>query len=267
MRNFCTNCGASLGSAAAFCYRCGASTTPGVNTTGQPSIQPVKKKRTGLKWFLSIVSVLLIITLGIICYNQFFNHPYAQAFETVASLAVSSSTSKIEDLAPQEYWSWAEDAQGMYSLGQAKVKYSSVLKENYDQCGKHYGSDYSIQFRYSQRQQIPEKGLTDIADALESKYDIKALRIKDAYKVKYEVVVQGSFDVFIHDSDSNWANVVRIDDSWYFFDYGFVPLVDSSGNREEVLDVWFTFTPFPVDKYAQYVGTQTNTDPWATYTD
>lgn len=176
--------------------------------------KPVKKKS---KIIPALISVLLIAVIG---FATFFildnfgllgNFTYKGAVKNYFSCMNYGDASKLEDLAPEAYWDYLEDAYNR-DFDDYQESWEENWNDNREYLEEEYGEDYEIKYEIKSKSEVSKTKLKKIAKSLKDSYDIKASEVTKGYRLKLEITIAGSED---DDDENSTIYVLKIDGKWY----------------------------------------------------
>ena len=253
MSKFCSSCGQTLEESAAFCPACGkpvAAEAPVEPTTPVEAEAPVQaeapaakenpvdkvmdkvqdfaqkatvfckdyiaKAKTNPKMWIAPGAIAAgIIALIVVVIILLAGNQYTTALDNYIAVNFRGDASKIELLAPKEYWDYVEEE---YDRTVEDMKDS--LEENWDDVKDaledQYGKNVKVTYKVTKEREISDKKLEKIAEALEETYGIDEKSVKAGYKIEAELTISGSED---DDDDEGTFNIIKIGNRWYMINY------------------------------------------------
>ena len=153
---------------------------------------------------------LIVVVIILLAGNQ-----YTTALDNYIAVNFRGDASKIELLAPKEYWDYVEEE---YDRTVEDMKDS--LEENWDDVKDaledQYGKNVKVTYKVTKEREISDKKLEKIAEALEETYGIDEKSVKAGYKIEAELTISGSED---DDDDEGTFNIIKIGNRWYMINY------------------------------------------------
>ena len=242
MSKFCKNCGASLNDETMFCHSCGARqdapveqaapVTPNeapapkkakanpmnlLNKITKAGADFIEKKNISKKQLaiaggiLGGIIVAIIVILLLIPNPQ----PAIDNYEAV----INGKVSKVEKLAPEEYWTYAAK-QADTSKSKYMDEYMDNYEEEYDEMVENwedeYGKNPKVTIDILNKESQDKDVVEGVAEALHDQYKIDEKSVKNVYDLIIKMTIKGS-----DDSDTNGTNMsaVQIGSSWYLISY------------------------------------------------
>ncbi len=233
MSKFCTNCGAPIEDDIVFCTNCGAKNeeleAPAEQVEQQEVIAaeetPAKKnfiekaidwvKANTLKTIIIAGAAIVVLVLAIILLG---GKPYQSAVNNYQAV-LNGKASKLEKMAPKEYWEYMEDENEDFDIDEVKDQFEENYETSLEFLEEKYGDNIRIKIKVTDEKKLKDKKVKDLADALNEKYDIKKKSVKQAYELELEMTIKGSDD---EDDSERELYAVKIGSKWY--------LVTSSGD-------------------------------------
>lgn len=244
MSKFCKNCGTELADEAAFCKNCGTSTaapeTAPVEASAEasacdctecngdcaqqeaPAAQETgfagavngfiaklknKDKNALLITCGAALTLVIILVLAIVLSGG----GAEDAADNYFKVAYKGKASKVEDLAPESYWEYADD-----ELSVDVEDVEECIEDFYDTSIDMYeemvGKDVSFSYEIVDTDEVGESDLDKIKDYLKSHYDIAKKDVDEAVELELEIVIEGDDD---EDELEETIYAVKIDGDWY----------------------------------------------------
>lgn len=204
MKN-CEICGAQIPDEVEICPACGNE----LNDDTEVVIEDNKffnlKKHYPL--ICAAVAVVLVIVLII---SLISNGGYKSAINNYIGLFEGKS-SKIEKIAPEEYWDYYEE-QYDKSVKDIVKLYEDSWESREEELEEEYGKHIKISYDITDKEELDKNDLRDLATKLKDKWGIKKKNIKEAYELEIELKIKGSEDEDIQDLS---CIAVKINGSWY----------------------------------------------------
>ena len=234
MSKFCINCGAPIEDDIVFCTNCGAKNEEQAAPVEQVEEQeqfvaveeaPAKKnfiekaldwvKANTLKTIIIAGAAIVVLVLAIILLG---GKPYQSAVNNYQAV-LNGKASKLEKMAPKEYWEYMEDENEDFDIDEVKDQFEENYETSLELLEEKYGDNVRIKIKVTDEKKLKDKKVKDLADALNEKYDIKKKSVKQAYELELEMTIKGSDD---EDEDEMELYAVKIGSKWY--------LVNSAGS-------------------------------------
>lgn len=253
MSKFCISCGKPLEEDAAFCPGCGnavaaeAPVEPVAAAEAEAPVQaeaPVAKenpvnnimdkvqgfaqkatvytkdyiakaKENPKMWIAPGAIAVGIIALIVVVIVLLAGSKYTTALDNYIEVNFKGNTSKIELLAPKEYWDYYEEENDK-SLEDLKEQFEEYWDDMIDSLEDEYGKNIKVTYEITDEDKISERKMKKIAEALEDQYDIDAKSVTEGYKVDAELKISGSED---DDEDEGTFNIIKIGGRWYMINY------------------------------------------------
>ena len=246
MSKFCKNCGESLNDDAAFCGKCG---TRVEEQKEQPAAQPAEqeaapssceacnagqcdqqpatredgftakvnafvgklknkdKKAIGITG--GILAALILIVVLVICLSG--GGP-EKALDNYLDVIFYGKVSKIEKLAPKEYWDYVEEASDM-DLEDIEDTAKDLYKDKIRSLEDEYGDDIKISYKITETDDVKKSMLDTMKDNIKEKYDIPKKNVTDAVEMEVELTIKGDDDEETLDGNIYYA--IKVDGDWY----------------------------------------------------
>lgn len=234
---FCSRCGTQLNETALFCPGCG---TPVAQAAPVPVEEPIaveeptvaeepivveeptqaaepvpacvapQKKKFLLPLILGGVALLLIaaIVTSIILSNIMI-----EPIKTHMDVYYGFAYSKIEDLAPKEYWDAIKEENPSFSIEKAIAKHEKSNKSELDLMEDLYGNDIKFSYVITKYTPMSKEMLRTIADCLDDKYDIDADSVKRGCQVWMDYTLKG--ESYTQSYKNLTVMLLKIEDKWY----------------------------------------------------
>ena len=231
MAKFCTNCGNQLLDDATVCPVCNAQVmpTPAVETpvveqqpvaeapvappvaptygyAPQPAyVAPTQPKKKWLKIGIAAVAVVLVIVL----VSSLSGGSYKDAIKNYYAVLFDGDASKIEKLAPKEYW----DEEG-YDLEKLKEKWPKYHEDDYIEFFEDfYGNNVDMSYEIKDAKKMDRDVLDELAENINEKYEyIDENDVTEGYEVEVEIIIKS--DNQNSTNDTTWSTV-KINGNWY----------------------------------------------------
>ena len=236
MSKFCTNCGGELNDDATFCEKCGARVgerqeqpkespaviaeeVPKQESAAQPEggfagkinafVGKLKNKdKAAIGITAGVVAALILIVVLVICLSG--SGP-EKALDRYMDVFYYGKSSRIEKLAPKEYWDYLEENEDMDiedAEDQVKTFYKTIIRGLEDE----FGDDIKISYKVTEIDDVKKSTLDKMKDKIKSTYDIPKKDVTDAVEMEVEMTIKGDDD---KDSDDITLYAVKIDGDWY----------------------------------------------------
>jgi hypothetical protein len=154
---------------------------------------------------VAVLAVCLLSAFGVIGYKKAVKNYVDVEYKYVVS------KSKIESLAPKEYWEYYEDEYDE-DLDDVVDEYEDYADEKIEYLDDEFGDDWRVTYKIEDKEKISDSKLKKIARALHDDYDIKKSSVKKGFDIELELEIKGSEDD--DDGDDDIA-VLKIDGKWY----------------------------------------------------
>ena len=176
----------------------------------------IAKAKTNPKMWIAPGAIAAgVIALIVVVCVLVAGSKYTTALDNYIAVNFRGDASKIELLAPKEYWDYLEEEQDV-SLDDLKERMEENWDDVKDALEEQYGKNIRVTYKVTKEREISDKKLEKIAEALEETYDIDAKSVKAGYKIEVELTIAGSED---DDDDEGTFNVVKIGNRWYLINY------------------------------------------------
>lgn len=206
MAKFCGNCGAEMADDARICGSCGTLMEE-VDVVPAPA---TKKKLTPVV----AVAVIAVVAVLIACLLPAFGVVgYKKAVKNMMDVNFKGkiSESKIEKLAPKEFWDYLEDEEDT-ELDDVVEMYEEAWDETKDYNEEEYGDNWRVTYKIESKKKIKDSKIKKIARALNDQYDIKKSSVKKGFDLKVEWEIKGSED---DEDDTLKFAMLKIGGKWY----------------------------------------------------
>ncbi len=210
MARFCGNCSAEIADGVEFCGNCGApapAAAPVADIVKVGSFEINKKKLP----VIGVAAVAVIAVIVLLISLIFGGGGYKSAMDNYVDV-MNGKASKIEKLAPKEYWKYVEEEEDVTVKEIKKAfeeYYEEALKDNLED---EYGKNVKYSYKINDKKELSKKKLEACAEAISDKYDIKESKVKALYELEVELKTKGSED---EEEDEDTAYVVKIGSKWY----------------------------------------------------
>ena len=97
-------------------------------------------------------------------------------------------------------------------------EYEEEWEDRQDYYEDEFGKNFKVKYKIVDKDELSEKKLEDLADALNENFDIKRKDVKKAYKLDIEMTIKGSEDE--DDGELEDVLVVKIGSGWYICSEG-----------------------------------------------
>lgn len=138
---------------------------------------------------------------------------YKAAVELLADVQYLGSTDKLEQLAPEAFWTFYESNGMPRSSMLAEAEYA-VGDTNY-WMKEMYGADFTLSTEITQADEVSDDELSKIAAAFAEQKGIDASWVKAAYTLSVTVTLKGTTT----GQEALIVPVVKIQDTWYCADW------------------------------------------------
>lgn len=221
MSKFCTNCGALLDDQALFCTNCGnalasapveAAPVEAVPVEAAPvEAAPAGKPQLNIK-LIAIAAGILAVVIILSCFiiPSLFAGPESALKNMIA--VWKGNDNKVESLMPGSIWEYVEDENDDFDMDDFAEEFAEKTLENLESI---YGEDIRISYEVDKKTALKEKKLEDIAEDLADRYDIDEDSVKDGYKLKVTMTIEGDED---EDEDEGEFTIIKIGNKWYVYD-------------------------------------------------
>ena len=231
MSKFCTNCGAQLEDDVVFCTNCGAKNeeqeAPAEQIEQQEVVTaeeaPAKKnfiekalewvKANTLKTMIIAGAAIVVLVLAIILLG---GKPYQSAVNNYQAV-LNGKASKVEKMAPKEYWEYMEDEYEDFDMDDIVENFEESYETSLEYWEEEYGDNVRIKIKVVDEKKLKDKKVKDLADTLNEKYGIKKKSVKQAYELELEMTIKGSDD---EDESERELYAVKIGSKWYLVSQG-----------------------------------------------
>lgn len=233
MSKFCTNCGEELTDDAAACGKCGAHVEQPAAQSTEPceacastqsasqangfagnvnafvgKVKNKDKKAIGIVG--GVAAALILIIVLVICLGG--GGPEG-ALDTYFDVLYKGKVSKVEKLAPPEFWEALEDKEDM-DLDDAEEAMEEMSKTMVRSLEDEYGDDIKVSYKITETDEAKKSELDEIKDLLKSSYDIPKKNVTEAVELEVEITVEGDDD---EDTNEETFYAVKIDGDWYIY--------------------------------------------------
>lgn len=239
MSKFCKNCGSELNDDVTFCEKCG---TPAEELQRQPDVMTTdstansaqeegtqeakpdsngfadkmngfvgklkQKDKKAIGIVAGIVVVLALIVVLVICLS---GGGAESALDTYMDVLYQGKASKVEKIAPPEFWDKYLDDNDM-DMDDVEDKMKDLHKTIIRTLEDSYGDDIKISYKITDKDDVSKKDLDTMKDHLKSAYDIPKKSVTDACEFDVEMKIKGDDD---EDTDDATLYAVKIDGDWY----------------------------------------------------
>lgn len=178
---------------------------------------PAKKKPSkkaliigGVVAAVAVVAIILIIVLG---GNGGSASSPQGALDNYVAL-MNGDTSKLDALAPDEYWEAMAEEEGC-SKKELLAEGREAMAENVDELKEEYGRNYKVTGKIMAEDEVDDDTLEKIAEAL-SEYGIKESSIKAAKDLTIKLTIKGSDG---EDENTTSLSAIQIGSTWYLIQY------------------------------------------------
>ncbi len=221
MSKFCTNCGKEILDDATVCPECNADLTPAqpeVQQAAAPAAEPtsftvtlpskdeaINKIKKHWKVGAIVAGVLVVaIIVGVLLSGG----GYKGAVKDFMSVMCDGKASKIEKLAPEEFWE--EEDIDVDDVVEGYEEYHEEFLENLED---EYGDDVKLSYDFKDSKKMDKDDLEDLAESISDNYDyIDEDDVTAAYEVELETTIKGDDD---DDEDDMELIVAKIGGDWY----------------------------------------------------
>ena len=176
---------------------------------------PAKKKPSkkaliigGVVAAVAVVAIILFIVLG----GGAASSPQAALDNYLA--VYNGDTSKLEAMAPAEYWEYGAREEGV-SKKELLAEMKEEIAENAEEMKEEYGKNFKITGKIMAEDDLDKDTVKKIAEAL-SEYGIKSSSVKAGKDLTVKLTLkhsEGSEDA------TNSLTAIKIDSSWYLIRY------------------------------------------------
>lgn len=253
MSKYCSSCGQSLEESAAFCPACGkpvvaeAPVEPAAPVEAEAPVQAeapaakenpvnkifekvqefaqkatvfskdyITKAKTNPKMWIAPGAIAVgIIALLVVVIILLSGSKYTTALDAHIDVRFYGNASKLEQLAPKEYWDYLEEKNDM-SLDDLKDQFEENWDDMLDFMEDQYGNNVKVTYKITDEDKISDRKMKKIAEALEDTYDIDTKSVKEGYKVDVEMLIKGSED---DKEEEGTLNIIKISNRWYIISY------------------------------------------------
>ena len=174
-----------------------------------------KAKENPKMWIAPSAIAVGIIALLVVVIILLSGSKYTTALDTYIDVMFYGNGSKLEQLAPKEYWDYLEENNDM-SLDDLKDQFEENVDDRLDMLEDQYGKNVKVTYKITDEDKLSDRKMKKIAEALEDTYDIDAKSVKEGYKVDAEMFIKGSED---DDEGESTFNIIKIGSRWYMISY------------------------------------------------
>ena len=233
MSKFCNHCGAALEDEAAFCNNCGGAVEAAPAPEAAPEAAPAKAsfidqvkgffgklaaaakadpKRAGI---IGGGAALIIVLIVVLCIVLGGSSPDGVVGDYLKLMQAKASKSDIKNMMPKALWEYVEEEYEV-ELDDVWEWYDEEYKDNWEESlegmEEEYGKNVKISHKITDKEEMDEDDVEDLADELKEQYDIKKKSVTAAYELEVELTIKGSEDDDSNDMD---MTAVKIDGKWY----------------------------------------------------
>lgn len=194
-----------------------------------PQAAPTKPQSKSVPIIIGVIAGVFILTIILICVFIFGGDSgsgrsgksssnrssYTDPLDTYISVMVDGKTSRVKNLAPQEYWNYLEDEEDT-TIEDVMDECEENHEDYIDDLEDEFGANPRMTYRITDTQDMDEATLESIAEALENKYGIDARSVTAGKELEGELTVKGSDD---QDTADMEICVIKIDGKWYWINY------------------------------------------------
>lgn len=221
MSKFCTNCGSVLDDQALFCTNCGAAAgddpVEAAPVEAAPAeaapveATPAGKPQLNFKLIGIAAAVLaVVIILSCFIFPMLSTGPETAIKNMVA--VMEGNDGKVENLLPDSIWEYIEDENDDFDMDDFAEYFAEETLEGLED---GYGDGISISFDVEKKTALKDKKLEEIAEELSERYDIDEDDVKEGYKMKVNMSIEGDED---DDEDESTVTVIKIGSKWYVYE-------------------------------------------------
>ena len=215
MSKICNNCGCELEDSATVCTQCGNTEAPAAQSISEKISEVINLFKANPKKLIVPGAIAVGVIAVLIVVLVLFSGPaYGSALDTYFDVTVLCKFDKLEKLAPEEYWEFVEEEEGM-DIDDVKEFLEEYADEALEGLEDEYGKNLKVKYTVEKEKQWKDKKVEDVADAIEDAYDIDADSVKAVYELKLEVTISGSED---DDDEDAELFVIKIGSKWYVAD-------------------------------------------------
>ena len=238
MANFCEKCGSKIREGALFCASCGIkieneadrsfnlnnavgsndkmvtesmkTTVPDEAPAQANVIDNINKKR--IAWFKWFVAIFLLLVIVVTCTILYFVE--RGNIKTVVGNYVDAiylgDTDVLEELYPDVYDDEIEkEVKSFIFTSEGLYKRRSTKMDN------RFGDDIFVSFEIRDIKYVSPSVADLFLDKIEEKYGYKEVEIDSAYRVRFDVEIDGDDDT---ETYSQRMLAVKIDGQWYLYE-------------------------------------------------
>ena len=218
MEKICKSCGSAIDPETNTCPACGT-VYEGAKETAKENApkKTLKKKKLSAKRLiaLSVVIIALIIIFITICsaiMNFVAEIGPKNAMNKYFDVLYEDKVDKIEDCAPESYWDSVKDDRDISVRDVEKYYENTYSDQTLDAYEDDCGKNIKVSYKFEDVDELSEKRLDLIRDALKSSYKIPRKDVTKGYEYDVEVKIKGDDDYMKRDVT---LTVVKIDGKWY----------------------------------------------------
>lgn len=211
MSKFCTQCGSSLDDLAQVCPNCGNAIEAAPVEAAPAEEAPATTPQLNVK-LIAIAAAVLVVVIVLSCFifPALSNSPEDAIDNMIA--VMEGKDGKVDDLLPDSIWEYVEDENDDFDMDDFAEYFAEQTLEGLEDM---YGDGINISYDVEKKTALKDKKLEEIAESLSDRYDIDEDDVKEGYKMKVTMSIEGDED---DDEDESEMTVIKIGSKWYVYE-------------------------------------------------